>query len=99
MEAADLCDKAIEFDPKFAAAYVRRHKTLGSYGRRRLFISSITLIELIFMRVDESKPGRYLIVDGERRWRFCKKLNFSEIACRILPTDSDEISCLSVGAL
>ncbi|MDR1567180.1 MAG: ParB/RepB/Spo0J family partition protein [Streptococcaceae bacterium] len=51
-------------------------------------IDSTTLIEPILIRDHDSKPGYYLIVDGERRLRAYKELNITEIACRVLPIDS-----------
>jgi ParB family chromosome partitioning protein len=49
-------------------------------------IGSNTLIDPIIVRKSEQKPGSYLIVDGERRWRACKDLNHAQIKCRVIPT-------------
>ncbi|MDR1568789.1 MAG: ParB/RepB/Spo0J family partition protein [Streptococcaceae bacterium] len=58
-------------------------------------IESTGLIEPILVRENESKPGWYWIVDGERRWRSCKELKWNEIACRILPKDSVDYALVS----
>lgn len=51
-------------------------------------IESTTLIEPILIRENARKRGGYLIVDGERRWRACKELNFTQIKTRVIPIDS-----------
>jgi ParB/RepB/Spo0J family partition protein len=58
-------------------------------------ISSTTLIEPILIRENEAQQGRYLIVDGERRWRSCKELEFDAIECRILTKDSIDYELVS----
>jgi ParB family chromosome partitioning protein len=73
----------------------RKYFSKDSMEQLKLSISTITLIEPILIRVNELKPGCYLILDGERRWRSCKELNFSEIACRVLPTDSVDYALIS----
>jgi ParB/RepB/Spo0J family partition protein len=60
-------------------------------------IKATNFVEPLIVRENEEKPGTYIIVDGERRWRACKALNFSHITCCVIsPTSLDyEIIALS----
>jgi ParB family chromosome partitioning protein len=51
-------------------------------------IESTSLIDPILVRLNGQNPRMYFIVDGERRWRACKELNYAQIKCRVIPTDS-----------
>jgi ParB/RepB/Spo0J family partition protein len=51
-------------------------------------IETNSLQNPIFVRKNDQKPGFYIIVDGERRWRACKNLNKTKIKCRIVTSDA-----------
>jgi ParB family chromosome partitioning protein len=59
-------------------------------------IETISQIEPILVRVNESIPGNYFIIDGERRWRALKSLNHKEVKCRIISIDSVDYEIISL---
>ncbi|MDR2340487.1 MAG: ParB/RepB/Spo0J family partition protein [Deltaproteobacteria bacterium] len=59
-------------------------------------IETISQLEPILVRHDHSKPDHYVIVDGERRWRALKELEFTEIKCRIVALESDDYEIISL---
>jgi hypothetical protein len=81
----------IEPDPNQPRKFFSR----DSLEQLKQSISSTTLIEPILVRENEAQQGRYLIVDGERRWRSCKELEFDAIECRILTKDSVDYELVS----
>ncbi|MDR1164280.1 MAG: ParB/RepB/Spo0J family partition protein [Deltaproteobacteria bacterium] len=52
-------------------------------------IGANSLLDPILVRENEEKNGFYIIVDGERRWRACQELNFANIKCRVVSSDSE----------
>jgi ParB family chromosome partitioning protein len=52
-------------------------------------IRQTTLKNPILVRKNEDKPGHYIIVDGERRWRAYKELKQPTIPCRVVTTNAE----------
>ncbi|MDR2302951.1 MAG: ParB/RepB/Spo0J family partition protein [Deltaproteobacteria bacterium] len=73
----------------------RKFFAVNSLEQLKQSIFSTTLLDPILIRENDSKPGHYLIVDGERRWRSCKELNLDKIDCRILSKDSLDYALVS----
>ncbi|MDR2352202.1 MAG: ParB/RepB/Spo0J family partition protein [Deltaproteobacteria bacterium] len=59
-------------------------------------IETLSQIEAILVRVNDRKSGTYLIVDGERRWRALKELEYKQIKCRVITIDSDDYEIVSL---
>jgi ParB family chromosome partitioning protein len=73
----------------------RKYFQVNSMEQLKQSIDSTTLLDPIIIRENDSKPGYYLIVDGERRWRSCKELNLDKIDCRILSKESLDYALVS----
>ncbi|MDR0615025.1 MAG: ParB/RepB/Spo0J family partition protein [Lactobacillales bacterium] len=73
----------IEPDPE----QPRKLFAASTLSNLRESINKTSLHNPIFVRETEQKPGFFIIVDGERRWRACKDLNLKEIPCRIVLSD------------
>jgi ParB family chromosome partitioning protein len=73
----------------------RKFFSPGSLERLKQSIKSTSLIEPILVRENEKDDARFITVDGERRWRACKALNFTEIPCRVMPKDSLDYEIVS----
>jgi ParB family chromosome partitioning protein len=59
-------------------------------------IQTLTQIDPILVRRDEDSPGRFIIVDGERRWRAIKDLSGTQIKCLVIDKDSEAYEIISL---
>jgi ParB/RepB/Spo0J family partition protein len=58
-------------------------------------IQSTGFIEPLIVRENKEKPGRYFIVDGERRWRSCKALGHATMTCCVISPASNDYEILA----